>query len=498
MTRKDYSQVLLDVAQDQLSSRQDLTPRILSEIHKQTLKNQGVKMKLSMKLMVTTVVVMLAVFVFLIASPSVVSAIQRWIGYIPGFGLVRGEEIRQLAEPVSMNQGEVTLIMEKALANQEKAVLTFEIQGIDQHQMDEHHFCNETDQKPQLLLPDGSQAELRQTSVVRGGGSYSVEVKFVSLPGELTEATLVIPCIEYTSADQVPQQWEVPLHFKAAASAMPVAPVLDAPATVAPVVETAPFSVAEQTAETDLPENSQQTVMPLDGLKLISIIPTQTGYILSGTISASAPEGYTISMDGNYLEDVTFTDANGDELQFGLAPGDFEVPDSSSLPENTYTWACEVIDEHIQWPLTMTVHSLPARGSYLPQAEFQFDSGKNPEPDTVWDLDQDVALGDWTVHFISARKIEGEYGGVNGYEFIYVYDPTLAFSIDLKGHEDTRRGGGGSGMPDENGNMVTFLAYFDPVPDGVLTVLVRGQELARIPGPWQVTWQEPLQNTPAP
>ena len=233
---------------------------------------------------------------------------------------------------------------------------------------------------------------------------------------------------------------------------------------------------------------------------LKNVIPTQTGYILSGTITFVPPQGYTIDEYDGYLEDVTLTDANGQTLQYGLAPDDMSIPDPSTLPENTYPWAAEVYGENIQWPLTMTVKSLAARGQRYPQAEFQFDTGPNPEPGQVWEVNQDVSLGPKTVHIVSIKRIDGQYGGLKGYEFTYVYDPTLGFGLDLKGHENERMGGGGSGSPSETGTMTGVLAYRDPVPSGLLTVLVNGEELAQLPGPWQVTWQAPAGSgsTPAP
>jgi hypothetical protein len=233
---------------------------------------------------------------------------------------------------------------------------------------------------------------------------------------------------------------------------------------------------------------------------LENVIPTQTGYILTGTITFAPPQGYTLDEYDGYLEDAVFTDANGQTLQYGLPPAEVSVPDPSTLPENTYAWACEIYGENIQWPLTMTVNSLAARGQSFPQAEFQFDTGPDPQPGQVWEVNQDVSLGPKIVHIVSIKRIDGQYGGLKGYEFTYIYDPKLGFWLDLKGHENERMGGGGSGSPSETGTMSGVLGYRDPVPSGPLTVLVNGEELAQLPGPWQVTWQAPaeLGTTPAP
>jgi hypothetical protein len=477
MNKKTCPQVLDEVVRDDLHAERDLTPQIMAHIQ----KGKGVTMQPRIKVLVTTIVIVLVLAVLLVNVPAVTAAIQRWFGYIPGFGLVDDNQIRELAEPVSLSQGDITLTVEKAILSDEKVVIGYRLLGVDDSRLDENNFCPGQENAPELRLPDGRNLELRGYGTSHGGGSYTTEITYLALPVKMEEATLIIKCMTYTSPELVPQAWEIPLRFVAASSSsLTVVPVLEAPATVAPV--TAP------------------TVASRDGLVLKNVIPTQTGYILSGTITFVPPQGYTIDEYDGYLEDVTITDANGQTLQYGLAPDDVNVPDQSSLPENTYPWAAEVYGENIQWPLTMTVKSLAARGQSFPQAEFKFDTGPDPKPGQVWEVNQDVPLGPKTVRIVSVKRIDGQYGGLKGYEFTYVYDPTLGFGLDLKGHENERMGGGGSGSPSETGMMTGVLAYRDPVPSGLLTVLVNGEELAQLPGPWQVTWQAPagLGNTPTP
>jgi hypothetical protein len=488
MNKKTYSQVLDDAARDGLPADLDLTPQIMAKVQ----KGKGVTMQPRIKVLVTVIVIVFVLAVLLVNVPGVAAAIQRWFGYIPGFGLVRNDQIRELAEPVSLSQGDITLTVEKAILSDEKVVISFRLLGVDDSRLDENNFCPGPENAPVLRLPDGRDLELRGYGTSHGGGSYTGEITYLALPVKMEKASLIIKCMAYTSPEQVPQAWEFPLRFVAASSAsLTVVPVLEAPATVAPT--DVPTSAAASTV-------TAPTAAFRDGLVLKNVIPAQTGYILSGTITFFPPQGFTLDEYDGYLEDVTITDANGQTLQYGLAPGDVSLPDPSTLPENTFAWAGEIYGQNIQWPLTMTVHSLAARGQRYPQAEFQFDTGRDPKPGQVWEVNQDIPLGPKTVHIVSIKRIDGQYGGLKGYEFTYVYDPTLDFGLDLKGHESERMGGGGSGSPSETGLMTGVLAYRDPVPSGLLTVLVNGQELAQLLGPWQVTWQAPagLGSTPTP
>jgi len=464
MNPKTPSQVLDELARQSLPADLDLTPQIMTKVQ----SKKGVAMQPRLKMLVTTLVVVLGLAAGLVNVPAVRAALQQWLGYLPGFGLVQTDQLRQLAEPVSLTQGEFTLTVEQALLNNEKIVINYRIEGLDDQFLDENHLCPGPENAPLLRDPAGRALELRGSGTSHGGGVYTGEVTYLPLAEPLEAATLTINCVTYAAPEQVPQQWEVALRFvEVPPAALTVVPVLEAPATLEPTAA--------------LPS----------GLTLATLIPTADGYIFTGTIQVIPPAGYTVDLNGAYLEDVTFTDANGQVLQFGLPPEDvLNTALQAVLPENTYSWACQVYGEQIQWPLTMTVNSVPAYGPPLPQAEFQIDVGAEPQPDQRWQLDREVQLGSKTIRIVSLQYVQN-FHGMSGYLFETLDDNTLAFSLDLQGYQDQRRGGGGSGAPDENGLMLRLLGYAEPVPAGLLTVLVNGQEIIALPGPWQVTWQAP-------
>lgn len=60
-------------------------------------------------------------------------------------------------------------------------------------------------------------------------------------------------------------------------------------------------------------------------------------------------------------------------------------------------------------------------------------------------------------------------------------------------------GRGGSSL-NADGTYTRSLAYPEPVPAGLLTILVNGNELMQLTGPWQATWMKPVEvdSTPAP
>jgi hypothetical protein len=469
MNKKTYSQVLNDVAQDSVPADLDLAPQIIARVQ----KGKSVAMPFRIKVLV----ILLVLAVILVAAPAMAASIQHWFGYVPGFGLVRNGQLRELAEPVSITQSGFTLRVDTAILSSEKTLVTYSLDGITADMLAEPG-CFDANSAPAMRLPDGSKLELK--GLVRSD-THNEEVTFASMPADINQATLIINCIGFVAPEKAPQHWEVPLRFAAASPALTIVPMLNVPATVGPTV------VA--TVESSLTPMAQPDVFR-DGLMVKSVIPIQDGYIFSGMIMVVPPAGYTVVENyGGHLEDVTVTDASGQVLAFDTAPDDFinsMLP--SALPEDTYFWAGQVYGKNIQWPLTMTVHSVTARGPLLPQAEFRLDVGPNPKADQVWNINQEVSLGTKTIRIASVRRFKGVHGQ-SGYEFTPVFDPTLDFWPEIKGYQST----GGGGSLNDDGTYTRMLAYPEPVPAGELTVLVNGNELVQLPGPWQVTWQAPAE-----
>jgi hypothetical protein len=418
---------------------------------------------------------------FAIGPQRVAAAIQKWFGYIPGFGLVRNGDLRVVDGPVSITQEGVTLTVTEAILSDEKTLVKYSMEGIpiteaEIMSSEFHDQCFGTE--PILRLPDGSQANLMGWGSTflspTGQPVYDIELTFASLPADVSDATLVVTCVEHSLGDEVPQNWEVPLHFVPAPPEMTVQPVLDVPT---PTAQAEPGLVPAQ-----------------DGMDVRQVIPTAGGAILSGTIRVIPPDGYTVSEGFGYFGDMFVTDAAGQEFACGFPPDDFQIIDPASLPAGTFAWACDVTGEGMHWPLTVTLNSVEAIGPALPPSTFQFDVGSDPQPDQVWQIEKDVTLGTKTVHIVSIQRTTREsLQRLNGYVFTFVADPDMNFGVTLDGYQSM--GGGGGADVDNSGHGLVYqgLGYPDPVPSGLLTVIVNGNEVIHIQGPWQVTVELPAQ-----
>ena len=420
------------------------------------------------KAVLITLLVFLVLAAASVSVPAVRAAIRRWFGYVPGFGLVQDEGIRVLAAPVSVTQEGFTLTVSEATLSSTKTVVRYRLEGLAANMLVEMDACPLEQVHPIMRLPGGTELELQGYGVDHSTDPgapayYGGEAAFSAVPPEVTEAVLVIGCLMQVDPEAVPGNWEVPLHFVAAPPEMTVAPVLDA-----------------------TPVTGQS--MSGQGLVLNKVIPTQDGYILAGTIRVSPPEAYTVDEWDGFLEDVTITDATGQELVYSPAPDDF-LPEelSTPQPEGTFGWAAQIGASGASWPLTMTVHSVSAVSTPYPPAEFRFDAGPDPQVDQVWMLNQDLPVGPKTVRVVSVQRIQREYG-FDGYEFTFEYDPTVDLSLEIEGH--LAMGGGGSG-PSPDGTYSRALSYPDGIPSGTLTVIVNAWGVIQLPGPWQVTWEAP-------
>jgi hypothetical protein len=88
----------------------------------------------------------------LVASPQVVEALKRLLGYVPGVGYVeQGASLRMLAAPVTLEKDGLILIIEKGAADSGRTVLLGHIEGYLPDRQNEG-YC---DTPVRLLLPVG-------------------------------------------------------------------------------------------------------------------------------------------------------------------------------------------------------------------------------------------------------------------------------------------------------------------------------------------------------
>jgi hypothetical protein len=140
-------------------------------------------------------------------------------------------------------------------------------------------------------------------------------------------------------------------------------------------------------------------------------------------------------------------------------------------------------------PLTFSLDSVCA--SIQAETRFTFDPGPSPQPGQVWDLNQNITLGNGYSLLVSKVKYDLTDGvqAFLGFEMLST-EPGMAyvFLVD-EAHLLTMTAGGG-GSCYAPGPFTAELYYLEPLPQGPLTVTITGF-MVNLSGHWEVVWTPP-------
>lgn len=460
MKKSKYTRILDNVLDEKVPHGHHLAPQILTRLQ----KNKGASMSKRMKVLVPILTVMLAVLLFTV--PAVAQAIQRWIGYVPGFGLVQNGSVRVIDQPVQITQDGVTLTITEVTSSSSKTMVKYNIKNIPAAAMGEDESCKGQEARPDLVLSDGSKPYLEGVGGEVNDTGYFYEATFNGVPEKVTKMTFVINCLFIPGS--ISREWSVPLSFDPKKPNLTMAPVFEVPAATV-LTEAATTAVSAK-------------------LDVTQIIPLADGYILSGSMSVDPVSGLTVDESDANLEDIVIKDANDVVLTPARVPDDFII-EGNFEANNQFNWALQISGKDIAWPLTITVNSVNAVSPAFPMSTFQVDVGENPQPGQVWTIDKDVALGPKFVHVVSMERLK-DANGFDGYEITFIYDPSLVWSYQIAGAMPT--GGGGGGGETAGEQFTLARSYRGNIPKGILTIELNGFGIEKIAGPWQVEVKEPV------
>ncbi len=473
MKNSKYSQILDSLIGDQIPQNLNLAPKIHTKIHGQ----KGAMMNKRKRILIPTAVVLMMLTVVAFTVPAVADTIQRWIGYIPGFGQVQEEKLRTLDEPQTQSVDGVTISVNEVIASKDKTLVKYSILGIEDSMMSQGLVCPMTNSipinsSPVISLSDGTVLRDESLGVSPGSGSYQFEATYSAIPQSENKVSLTLECLWQSGNGSSLWSFQVPLQLTDKGNAALM---------VAPVV-VIPTEIAQNAAEEAGAQSSPSEMV------VSQVIPLDNGYILQGTLTIEPESGLTVNIFNGLLEDVTVRDANNVTLTPEMVPGDFIV-ELNEEGSNKYNWAMLLNSPSIAWPLTITVNSISALTDPYAPSTFQVFVGENPQPGQEWVIEKDVPFGPKLVHVVSIKRIQNDFG-MNGYEITFIYDSSLSFSYDIAGGVPNGGGGGGGGV---NGALSTIVeSYMGVVPTGNLSVQLYGQGVESIQGPWQVILAEPV------
>ncbi len=480
MNNRTYFEVLDDTAADTISDQIDLMPRISARLERKSLMTT-----MRARPVASIVFVLLALLIL----TTVVYALGRLLGYVPGIGLIdQSVPVRVLQAPIKVKQEDLTITVLKVVADATQTLVVYRVNGIPAR-MDGFPTCGLS---PTMRLPNGTELKALRDANIGGMGSengfpmsYQAQMSYAPVPADVEDIVFVFPCI--LPIGKGPENWQVQIHLSPAPKDY-ATPAVEIGATF---VASNPKFVVSPSPTTDMriftpesPDTLPPTSTPVSngsGLYLEKVIELPNSYILVGnfTDAGDLPGALEVSSDP-YESLPRIEDGAGNPVAFKVRT-DVKPPMGSGVRY----WAFEVA-KPVLGPLKITLDQVNIAKFYT--FEFNVDAGANPQTGQKWDLNLPVQLGNYEYVMDSVEMIE------NGYLFKYhsgtdVPEGTSPM-FNLIGPTPKQH----SGELRNGKTIVEYsekLVYSPPLPTGQLTVELTSMETVPLHGPWTLTWSPP-------
>lgn len=467
MNKRTCSQILDHAARDHLAKHTDLAPRILMRIQ----KGKSVTMQPRVKVIATSLLILLVFVIGSMNIPSVKAAIQRWVGYIPEIGLVGEGQIRMLAEPVSVTRDGITLTVKQMWATPDQTLVQYSVEGWDRKAPEPQSIGDSCFEDVLLRLPEGDLKPTQPQVMIGWEEGYELKAVYPPIPATTQEVTFIMSCVALALPGEAPENWELPLDL---VSAPP---------------ETTAFPVIEVSTPAAIISTALQTVQPslsTDGLSLVldRVVQMDDGYLLYVTIHwENTGLGWIEFPDPTALH---LLDANGKEISY-----DFDFEDTNPLvaaaPPRQTVFVIKTAPIQAAGSLTLVLDNIAAN---MPtNAKITFDPGPDPKPEQTWELNQDIDVGyghSLRISRVTYRLTNGAQAWLSfdmesktGITSASLFDPAHPLTSVAKGGETSTPG-----------PFTSDLYYREPLPTGQLTFDITSI-LVNLPGHWQTTWAPP-------
>ena len=461
-------QILDEIAQEHTSRHIHLSNGILSQIRKENQKTMNTRRT------AIGFLVLAALLVVLLNNPTVVRAIQRLLGYVPGVGMVeQSAPLRMLESPVEIKRGDTVVKVLQAVLDAEHTIVDIQVENLpaptSSQTAQPDNMCH---QYPQLRLKDGTTLRGKTSTADFWLSGYRRTMVFPALPLSDDSAVLVVPCLEGSNPEADEPAWEIPLKFVAAPPDMTVFPLIDLPTpTDAPTLTPQQQATVQQNAR--IPAADELS------LTLSKYIQTDDGIILAGGMQTAATDFHISAVDTIAIH---LHDAAGQDIPL---EEDYSLIDSLSdeMLGITAPIIVRSAGGYTSGKATLTVDSAWVDVN-VSGVTFDFDPGQNPQPNQTWQLDQVVKIAGYTIRFTTAQMDPHS----NGLTFQYEAPNTIGGVVVMDPDHKILGGGGGPGS--------TGFTYAGEFPQGVLHLTVTGLSV-NISGTWQTTVDLPELANPA-
>jgi len=442
----------------------NLRKEILGGVMKSPVQ-QGLRLKRSWAFSLIILAVMLGA-ILAIGPSKVWAAVRSLFGFIPGAGFVQLDApLRILDAPQSMEREGITLTVEQIIADSQKTVLTYTVDGLSPEDFpagEDAPFCYDLSF---LQLPDGTHLAVKSGEGTGWPGGFRTAHTYPAVPLDMNTIEFVVPCIEGTGPGFAPENWIIPLQLVAAPPDFEVLPVIE---------------VGEAGIATGTPEEVSPT-LPFPGVsfRLEKAVPMEGGYLLQGLLSWS--EEYDYITFPSYA--IEITSAEGQQIV--AEPQNLES-DIDPYNEHRMEWAVLTGGKNYPGPWTITLPMVIEEKGVDVKVELDF--GSSPVLGQVLELNQKIDVAGQEVVLTTAVLDTGKDGNT-WLDLHFDTDPSAVTGLSVwdQGNKSQDRitGHGGGG----NGSFNLGWSY-DYIPSGVITLTISNISIMHS-GPWQFTWNPP-------
>jgi hypothetical protein len=400
-----------------------------------------------------------------IAGPDrVLAALRNALGFIPGIGFVSSDTpVRMLAEPVRVERNGIAVTLTEILADSDQTKISFTVEGLPRTITAPSSGEESCPGTSILALSDGR----RLTPIGGGGGPLDSTLpwneSFPSLPPQVMDATLIIPCIPLTTVGAFPGNWEIPFRLVLA----------DVPArfqTIPPIPSATPTPSFAATGTATAPATGFTGIT----IGVDRITELENGFLLIGTLEWD-PELYA-SADASGST-FTLTDRDGRILP---AENTGSVPEEPTRPNSGY-WSLMVNGKDLHGPVTVTLDSLYV--FLRDPLVFSLDAGSRPELGQVWEIGKTFSVSGHPLSVLRAEYVmENNMPGFS----VSVQIPLEILHV-VVGAQNPPEAGGGPETSLEPG-IYRWRVFLQTPPEGRVDLFI--QQMT-IQGGWTTTWDPP-------
>lgn len=445
--------------------RPEFRQQLRQQLHaaaQQNAPTKPLRWRRSLRAAFSVALALLVLAVLALGPQRVLAQVLDWLGYVPGVGFVQTEGgLRVLEAPVSIEREGITLTAQQGLIDDQSTRLSILFVGIRPEQIPTMEDSPGCFAQPSLRLPDGRELAAEGAGGSSGHTWWQLEITFPTIPMDVMEVTLVVPCVHGTLEGSAPEDWQLDLRFVLAPADFEVLPVLPLPLE---------SGVGEAEA------NQQAAGMQLAVERLLEL---DGGYLFQLRFSWTGLPYEYIQLDQHSM---SLVDAAGLSIPFEVVYDDI----GAVIGSQSEVWTVRTQTRQIATPVNLSLPrvSLPQTLEEAERPVIELDLGDKPQDGQVWPLDQTIQVLGQSI-LVEQASFRARGDGSYWINLEMRKDPDIVASVSFSDADNQSQYGFGGGGGSGDGHITQSIGY-DYLPQGARQLQLAAMDLV-LQGPWEVS-----------